>query len=139
MVEIHNYQNASSRAQKLTNWTTLNRKVLTKFGFAIPKEIIDDIIQSKNDAVVLFLFGLRRVIEDKLQNNAKNEVPQYYEVAPIAVYQPEESVPTRRKAGPSNPKSKPSHVGLNRVSPGGKKAQKADSVQSLSDQLSLTV
>merc|ERR1711973_376116 len=26
MVEIHNYQNASSRAQKLTNWTTLNRK-----------------------------------------------------------------------------------------------------------------
>ena len=45
MVEIHNYQNASSRAQKLTNWTTLNRKVLTKFGFAIPKEIIDDIIQ----------------------------------------------------------------------------------------------
>jgi len=94
MVEIHNYQNASSRAQKLTNWTTLNRKVLTKFGFAIPKEIIDDIIQSKNDAVVLFLFGLRRVIEDKLQNNAKNEVPQ---------------------------------------------AQKADSMQSLSDQLSLTV
>ena len=45
MVEIHNYQNASSRAQKLTNWTTLNRKILTKFGFAIPKEIIDDIIQ----------------------------------------------------------------------------------------------
>ena len=64
-------------------------------------------------------------------------------MAPIAVYQPEESVPTRRKAGTSNPKSKPSHVGvnrgLNRVSPGGKKAQKADSMQSLSDQLSLTV
>merc|ERR1719153_532167 len=94
MVEIHNYQNASSRPQKLTNWTTLNRKVLTKFGFAIPKEIIDDIIQSKNDAVVLFLFGLRRVIEDKLQNNAKNEEPQ---------------------------------------------TAKADSIQSLSDQLSLTV
>ena len=47
MVEIHNYQNASSRSQKLTNWTTLNRKVLTKFGFAIPKEIIDDIIQTE--------------------------------------------------------------------------------------------
>ena len=64
-------------------------------------------------------------------------------MAPIAVYQPEESVPTRRKAGASNPKSKPSHVGvnrgLNRVSPGGKKAQKVDSMQSLSDQLSLTV
>ena len=76
MVESHNYQSANSRAQKLTNWTTLNRKVLSKFGFTIPRDIIEDIIQSKQNAVVLFLFGLRRVIEDKLQNKSQLEEPQ---------------------------------------------------------------
>ena len=76
MVEIHNYQSANSRAQKLTNWATLNRKVLTKFGFTIPQDIVDDIIAAKQSAVVLFLFGLRRVIEDKLKNKTQNTEPQ---------------------------------------------------------------
>ena len=83
MVESHNYQSANSRAQKLTNWTTLNRKVLTKFGFTIPRDIIEDIIQSKQQAVVLFLFGLRRVIEDRLQqNNADDNEPQVHWESP---------------------------------------------------------
>ena len=36
-VEIHNYVPASSRQGKLTNWATLNRKVLSKFGFSVPQ------------------------------------------------------------------------------------------------------
>ena len=76
-MEIHNYQSANSRAQKLTNWATLNRKVLTKFGFTVPQDIVEDIISAKQSAVVLFLFGLRRVIEDKLKNqNKPEEQPQ---------------------------------------------------------------
>merc|ERR1712134_238742 len=73
MVEIHNYQNASSRAQKLTNWTTLNRKVLTKFGFAIPKEIIDDIIQSKMTQSYSFslVFGELLKISSKIMLKTK--------------------------------------------------------------------
>ena len=66
MVEIHNYQNASSRSQKLTNWTTLNRKVLTKFGFAIPKEIIDDIIQTELGTHTLYIIILTAFRKNKL-------------------------------------------------------------------------
>ena len=57
----------------MINWATLNRKVLSKFGFTIPREIIEDIIASKQKATELFLFGLRRVIEDKLQNKNQSE------------------------------------------------------------------
>lgn len=71
MVELHNYPSASKRAQKLTNWTTLNRKILTKLGFSIPKEMIDDIIDCKrNDSVLIFLSGLQMVIEDRLRNSS---------------------------------------------------------------------
>lgn len=73
LVELHNYQTANSRDKKLINWATLNRKVLSKFGFTIPREIIEDIIASKQKATELFLFGLRRVIEDKLQNKNQSE------------------------------------------------------------------
>jgi len=70
MVELHNYPSASKRAQKLTNWTTLNRKILTKLGFSIPKEMIDDIIDCKrNDSVLIFLSGLQMVNEDRLRNS----------------------------------------------------------------------
>jgi len=70
MVELHNYQNASSRQQKLTNWNTLNRKVLSKFGFVIPQDVLDNIIKAELKDVQLFLFGLRRVIEDKLKGRS---------------------------------------------------------------------
>ena len=70
MVELHNYQNASSRQQKLTNWNTLNRKVLSKFGFVIPQDVLENIIKAELKDVQLFLFGLRRVIEDKLKGRS---------------------------------------------------------------------
>ncbi|CBY20821.1 unnamed protein product [Oikopleura dioica] len=82
MVELHNYQNASSRQQKLTNWNTLNRKVLSKFGFVIPQDVLDNIIKAELKDVQLFLFGLRRVIEDKLKGRsvADEGTQNYYEV-----------------------------------------------------------
>jgi len=70
MVELHNYQNASSRQQKLTNWNTLNRKVLSKFGFVIPQDVLENIVKAELKDVQLFLFGLRRVIEDKLKGRS---------------------------------------------------------------------
>ena len=71
MVEMHNYPNASKRAQKLTNWNTLNRKILSKLGFSIPKEMIDDIIDCKrNDSVLIFLSGLQMVIDDRIRNSS---------------------------------------------------------------------
>ena len=64
-------------------------------------------------------------------------------MAPIPAYQPQERVNNRRNAGPSKPIGKPAQPranrAVNRVSPGGKKTAKTDSIQSLSDQLSLTV
>ena len=55
------------------NWQTLNRKVLSKFGFVIPPDVIENIIKAETKDVQLFLFGLRRVIEDKLKGRSASD------------------------------------------------------------------
>merc|ERR1712179_234633 len=74
-VEKHNYQAASSRQGKLTNWATLNRKVLAKFGFTVPADVVESIIAAKPNVVEVFLNGLKQIIDREL--NA--ELEQYYE------------------------------------------------------------
>jgi len=75
-VEIHNYVPSSSRQGKLTNWATLNRKVLSKFGFSVPQEVIENIISAKPNFVEVFLHGLKRVIETEKSRQAPDEQPQ---------------------------------------------------------------
>ena len=65
-VEKHNYQAASSRQGKLTNWATLNRKVLSKFGFTVPADVVENIIAAKPNVVEVFLNGLKKIIEREL-------------------------------------------------------------------------
>jgi len=65
-VEKHNYQAASSKQGKLTNWATLNRKVLAKFGFTVPADVVQSIIAAKPNVVEVFLNGLKQIIEREL-------------------------------------------------------------------------
>ena len=65
-VEKHNYQAASSRQGKLTNWATLNRKVLAKFGFTVPADVVESIIAAKPNVVEVFLNGLKQIIDREL-------------------------------------------------------------------------
>ncbi|XP_075428878.1 sperm flagellar protein 1 isoform X1 [Ascaphus truei] len=64
-VEMHNYVPANSTQQKLSNWTTLNKKVLNKLNFSVPGDVIHKVVQCSPGVVELVLNTLRRKIEEK--------------------------------------------------------------------------
>ena len=63
LVDLHNYPSASSTKAKLVNWETLNKKVLRKLGVKITKNEINDIINSKPNAIENLLGKLFHVIK----------------------------------------------------------------------------
>lgn len=63
MVELHNYSSTSSQAQKLTNWDTLNRKVLSKLNYTVPKGTVKEIAECKPRVIEVVLANLRMKIE----------------------------------------------------------------------------
>jgi len=76
LVDLHNYPSASSTKAKLVNWETLNKKVLKKLGVKITKNEINDIINSKPNAIENLLGRLYHVIHGLPQestNSKKNE------------------------------------------------------------------
>jgi len=73
-VEKHNYIPSSGRQGKLTNWATLNRKVLSKFGFTVPQDVIENIIAAKPNYVEIFLNGLKRIIEAEKNKDFTEQV-----------------------------------------------------------------
>uniref|UniRef100_A0A671LIM7 CH-like domain-containing protein n=1 Tax=Sinocyclocheilus anshuiensis TaxID=1608454 RepID=A0A671LIM7_9TELE len=46
LVELHNYTPTHSRQQKLSNWSTLSRKVFSKLNFHIPEKMVKKIVVS---------------------------------------------------------------------------------------------
>ncbi|XP_039271984.1 sperm flagellar protein 1-like isoform X2 [Styela clava] len=64
LVEMHNYTSANSTNQKLNNWQTLNRKVLSKLNFTIPASVMQEISECKPRVMEVFLFGLWQKIEE---------------------------------------------------------------------------
>ncbi|XP_056407939.1 sperm flagellar protein 1 [Hyla sarda] len=67
LVEMHNYVPANSTQQKLSNWTILNRKVLSKLNFSVPDDVIRKIAQCSPGVVELVLTTLRHKIEERQQ------------------------------------------------------------------------
>ena len=63
LVDLHNYPSASSTKAKLVNWETLNKKVLKKLGVKITKNEINDIINSRQNAIENLLGKLYHVIK----------------------------------------------------------------------------
>nr|DBA29541.1 TPA: hypothetical protein GDO54_009763 [Pyxicephalus adspersus] len=73
LVEMHNYVPANSPQQKISNWTILNKKVLSKMSFSVPDDVIRKVVQCSPGVVELVLNTLRQKIEEKqkqLQANA---------------------------------------------------------------------
>ncbi len=62
LVDLHNYPNASSTKAKLVNWETLNKKVLKKLGVKITKNEINNIINSKPNAIENLLGRIYHII-----------------------------------------------------------------------------
>ena len=73
LVDLHNYPSASSTKAKSVNWETLNKKVLKKLGVKITKNEINDIINSKPNAIENLLTRLYYIIHGIPQesNNIK--------------------------------------------------------------------
>ena len=73
LVDLHNYPSASSTKAKLVNWETLNKKVLKKLGVKITKNEINDIINSKPNAIENLLGRLYHVIHGLPQESTNSK------------------------------------------------------------------
>ena len=73
LVDLHNYPNASSIKGKITNWETLNKKVLKKIGLRLGKNEIDDLVRSKPNAIENLLGRLYNIINGRPQLNNNNK------------------------------------------------------------------
>jgi hypothetical protein len=65
IVEIHNYTAALAVNKKLSNWSTLNRKVLSKLGCELTDDVMQSIAKCQSAAVERFLL----VLKDKLEQH----------------------------------------------------------------------
>ncbi|XP_036592348.1 sperm flagellar protein 1-like [Trichosurus vulpecula] len=73
LVEMHNYIPTSNTEQKLSNWSTLNRKVFPKLRFYVSEEDIRKVVISAPGAIESVLSTLRQKVEEKCQRKAIQE------------------------------------------------------------------
>ena len=89
LVELHNYTPASSTTQKITNWQTLNRKVLVKIGLKLPDGTLRQIVGCQPGSVEIALHNIKTRIEASLSrtrheshgmgNSYMNHEDRYYD------------------------------------------------------------
>jgi len=72
-VELHNYSAVNGQSQKVTNWSTLNRKVLNKLGFRISMESIKKIVDCQPGIIEVFLLRLKLKLEEHSTRRKANE------------------------------------------------------------------
>jgi hypothetical protein len=77
LVDLHNYPSASSTKHKLSNWNTLNNKVLKKLGLKISNEEINNVMNSKPNAIENLLKKVYRVIHNLPQETQENQNVNY--------------------------------------------------------------
>ena len=103
LVEVHNYPQAHSVQQKLTNWNTLNAKVFRKLGFQLARSDIENVVNSVPDAIEKVLFVVRQNLEAARERGV-NPVPQPKNVQALA--QPRISAQERSPQRVNNGKEK---------------------------------
>ncbi|KAJ1435025.1 hypothetical protein B484DRAFT_446386 [Ochromonadaceae sp. CCMP2298] len=93
LVEVHNYPAANNARQKIYNFETLNKRVLKKLGYTIPRDTIEDIVNAKVGAV------------EKVLNSVQIKMAKYRERKSSAE---DESPPQRESVAPSANRPMPS-------------------------------
>jgi len=73
-VEKHNYINANSVQQKMANWDTLNRKVMSKMNYQIPRSLCERMCKNEVGVAEVFLFDLKNKLQ--LHQDRLNKVAQ---------------------------------------------------------------
>ncbi|XP_066586137.1 sperm flagellar protein 1-like isoform X2 [Prorops nasuta] len=74
VVDIHNYIPGNSVAKKIDNWCTLNRKVLSKIGMKLGKEVIEQLANSTPGVIEKVLLDLHTKI---LKNSSTDRSSLY--------------------------------------------------------------
>jgi len=78
LVEIHNYPAANNVKQKIYNHETLNNRVLKKFGYTLPRETIEDIVNAKAGVIEVVLNNLQIKMakyREKKQGGSESQSP----------------------------------------------------------------
>ncbi|XP_045473887.1 sperm flagellar protein 1-like [Harmonia axyridis] len=73
MVELHNYTPTNSYSGKLSNWETLNRKVLSKIRMPLSKEKMEQLARSKQGVIENVLHDIKLKIEAKAAGDQRGE------------------------------------------------------------------
>lgn len=66
IVEMHNYSSANSVSQKKDNWTTLQRKVLSRLDCKVSDDLIDGVCKCRAGTIEILLINLRNKIDKYL-------------------------------------------------------------------------
>ncbi|CAM9392742.1 unnamed protein product [Lampetra fluviatilis] len=79
IVEMHNYIPANSVQQKISNWNTLNRKVLSKLcGMHVPQDVVRSVTGCSPGVVELVLHSLRLKLQEKTQDKQQRRQQQQH-------------------------------------------------------------
>jgi hypothetical protein len=71
LVELHNYDQALRIESKLTNWRTLNRKVLTNLGLELDRDAMAALAHARPGHIESVLWRLKQRITGKLKQKEK--------------------------------------------------------------------
>ncbi|XP_007935066.1 sperm flagellar protein 1-like [Orycteropus afer afer] len=115
LVDLHNYVPSCNTDQKLSNWSTLNRKVFHKLRFCVSEADIRKVVANTPGAVEPILCTLRaKVEEDVLGGNPLSEVdPRPYGLgaesprAELTGRRHTAGISTEEEQGPASPPAPP--------------------------------
>ncbi|KAG3092672.1 hypothetical protein PI125_g17074 [Phytophthora idaei] len=79
-VQLHNYPSAHRLQQKMSNWETLNRKVLTRLKCGISHKHQEDLANAVPGAIGLLLIQVKRVTSNSPFLQAKQPISQTTEI-----------------------------------------------------------
>ncbi|RKO96994.1 hypothetical protein CXG81DRAFT_12466, partial [Caulochytrium protostelioides] len=63
LVDMHNYPPANAAKQKISNWNTLNNKVLRRLGYALRESTIAALVAGKPGEIERVLLQIRAKID----------------------------------------------------------------------------
>ncbi|KAK9889710.1 hypothetical protein WA026_007092 [Henosepilachna vigintioctopunctata] len=79
LVELHNYTPTNSYSNKLANWDTLNRKVLSKIRLPLSREVMEQLARSKQGVIEGVLHDIKLKVESKGAGDQNNG--SYYDLS----------------------------------------------------------
>ena len=96
-IELHNYPPANSKALRLANWSTLNRKVFSRLGFRIEESDMLSIVEGKHNSIEKVLSIVRVKLELRRQSLEETTSPKKIKSSPKIDSTPKPIAPDKPK------------------------------------------